>query len=304
MPSGLGDGAHDGLRHDIRGERADHSRIHVGRNRARGERKNRVAVRGSMCGINRARVAVVRHLRDLGRLILVELRIGSHHADRRVGAVFAHDHLVAAANLLHGISKILTIFGPRPGDDLRGMRVVDVSHGVDRNHCGNHHPRVADVDAGCAESALHGVLWTKHFPDRRSRTCSDVPFRDLSGRRRHTSLIAGFSRRADFPVAADAEVKQNGCGNDRHDDRWTHVVADPFSIEVAHDAGGGVETEGAAAAQRQAEDLLHRVNGTQQVCFTRSRSAATHVHAARRAFLAQDHGAAGGSPLIRKVADF
>ena len=81
---GLGRRAHDRVRHHFRGQGADQADVGLARPRAGGQREDRVAVGRRVDGRDRAREAVVGHLRDLEGLDLGEHGVGGDDADRRV----------------------------------------------------------------------------------------------------------------------------------------------------------------------------------------------------------------------------
>ena len=60
--------------------------------------------------------------------------------------------------------------------------------------------------------------------------------------------------------------------------RRAGVVPEAALLAPAHDAGGGVEAVGAAAAQHQRGDVLHRGQRPQQVGLAGRRPAAAHLH--------------------------
>ena len=74
-------------------------------------------------------------------------------------------------------------------------------------------------------------------------------------------------------------------------------------FEPAHDAGGGVEAEGAATRQEDAVDTVDEVAGAQNVGLTRGRGAAADVDGGDGAGGAEDDCTAGCGGQVGRMAD-
>ena len=123
-----------------------------------------VAIAHRMYRVDRARIAVVGHLRDLRHLRLGELRVGGDDADGGVRRRL-HDDAVSAHHRGHGIAVSLAIFAARSGDDLAGLRINDIAHRVDRDDR-------ADDDACIAGSpALAGAEARTSWSTCRRTSC-------------------------------------------------------------------------------------------------------------------------------------
>ncbi|GAA3058910.1 hypothetical protein GCM10020000_47220 [Streptomyces olivoverticillatus] len=113
-------------------------------------------------------------------------------------------------------------------------------------------------------------------------------------------LAAERGARAGPPVAAAAEVEEGGGGYDRHD--LGRVRADPEAaarvLQPGHDAGGGVQAEGAAAGEDDGFHALDQIAGVEGIGLAGARAAAAHVHGGGGAAgVREDHGGAGQGPL-------
>ena len=123
------------------------------RQRARREREQRVAVPRRVHRPDRARQAVVRHLRDLGRLRLRQRDVRRHDADRRVLAAErlaghrAREQRVDAA-------PEAPVRAARARDRRARLRVDDVAERVHGHERGDH-GAVRAAQRGGAEAALH-----------------------------------------------------------------------------------------------------------------------------------------------------
>jgi hypothetical protein len=89
-----------------------------------------------------------------------------------------------------------------------------------------------------------------------------------------------------------AQVEQNSrC--DYGDCTWTYGQADSLLGQTGHHSGGGLQPEGAAAAQGYGMDLFHSMHRSEQVGFPGPWRAASHIHATNRPLAAQEYRAAG-----------
>ena len=75
-------------------------------------------------------------------------------------------------------------------------------------------------------------------------------------------------------------------------------------FEPLHDAGRGIQTECAAAAQYHCVNLFNQIGWVEQIGFARAGRCAAHIHAAHRAVFEQHHAATGLVERIGCVADF
>ncbi len=93
-------------------------------------------------------------------------------------------------------------------------------------------------------------------------------------------------------VPTPAEVEEDGRGHDRHD-ALTHREAEPVLLHPTHHAGRRVQPVGASPAQHDRVHLGDQAARRQEVRLARSRGAALHVDAGRRASLGADDRGAG-----------
>src|SRR5579862_9416380 len=291
---------HNRRRHHIRRERPNRPSHHVRRTRARRHAKNCVPIKRCMRRINSPPIAVMRHLRHFRRFILGQLRVRRHHPNRRVRSLLRDNHAVSAANCRHRVAKPLPIFRPRASHNLPSPLVVNISYGIHRHQRRHHNSRIPHLDACRPNSRLHRKLRPEHFSNRRSRSRAHISFLHLVAGRRFARLISRFRRRPDFPVA-HSQIKQNRRRHNRHHHRRPHAIPNSLLIQVAHHSRRSIEPKRAPAAQRQPINLLHRINRPQQIRLARSRRASAHIHASRRALLAQNHRASRWPPRLRPV---
>ena len=158
---------------------------------ARGYRKNSIAIRQRMRRIDRPRKSILRHLRDLGHLRLVESNISGYHSDGRVRPR-RHLNTVASSDLRHRIHKSRAIRCSRPRNDLPGFWIYNISHGIHRYNRAHHHPRLRNPDARGSQTRFHRLLPPEHLPHRCSRARAHIAFRHIPGRRVLACLVARF----------------------------------------------------------------------------------------------------------------
>ena len=97
-----------------------------------------------------------------------------------------------------------------------------------------------------------------------------------------------------YRATADIEIVKNRSGHDRHF-CGPRVEADFLFVQIFSHAGSDVQTEGAAAREKDRVNLLNDIQGIQQICFHCSRRGPSHVDAGDRAGLSQDDSASGGA---------
>ena len=160
---------------------------------------------------------------------------------------------------------------------------------------------VGSSDRRAADAALHAASHAAGFAERRAGAGAHAAFRHrrIGGRPRR--LIAAVGARTNAPVA-DRQVEDRRRRDDRHV-CGSEREADPFLLEVPHDAGRRIEAERAAARQDDGVGDLDEVDGIEQIGFARRRSRAAHVHAGRDAGFGQHDRAAGRALGERVMAD-
>ena len=229
-----------------------------------------------------AGVAVVRHARGLAQPRLVELCIGEKDAKCRVADKF----FLRRVELLHqhplGIQKRFAVVSPQPGDLAARLKIVDVSHRVDRDERADL--QVAHLHGVAADAGFHAVVHAQQLADSRTSTRAVVS----------VAVVAGFGVDAGRvghgcigPGAGvgHGQIEQVGLADEGHF-RHTYVKADAVLLEIPHDAACGIQSEGAAARQHNGVDDLRR---RQQLALPRGRPAAAHIKPRRGAVLAQQH---------------
>ena len=177
------------------------------------------------------------------------------------------------------------------GDDLARHRIDDVADGVDRDDGGDDESvRQRDrrrPDAGLHRSAAGrrdaaDLPMVAPAPAPTLPSCTGASLARLGrpvaavGRRDGSSDCRRTRDRTGSPPARSARRRRR-----RPDSRCC-------ARRAIHHAGRGVETEGAAARQRDGVDDLHRVHRVQQIGLARARRAAAHVDAAGGAVLGED----------------
>ena len=232
-----------------------------------------------------AGVAVVRHTRGLAQPRLVELCIGEKDAKCRVADKF----FLRRVELLHqhplGIQKRFAVVSPQPGDLAARLKIVDVSHRVDRDERADL--QVAHLHGVAADAGFHAVVHAQQLADSRTSTRAVVS----------VAVVAGFGVDAGRvghgcigPGAGvgHGQIEQVGLADEGHF-RHTYVKADAVLLEIPHDAACGIQSEGAAARQHNGVDDLRRRQRLEQLALSRGRPAAAHIQPRRSAVLAQQH---------------
>ena len=102
--------------------------------------------------------------------------------------------------------------------------------------------------------------------------------------------------------AAEGEVDEDGAGDDG-DDAGGDREAAAALLQPAHDAAGGVQAEGAAAAEKDGVDAVDEVAGAEEVGLAGAGGAAAHVGGGDGAVGAEDDCAAGGGLPVGPVTD-
>jgi len=245
-------------------------------------------------GRDRARDTIVRHLRDLARLRLVERRVGRDHADRGVLPRPGERLETARPQQRPRVRERAPVGGAHAGDELSRRRVDDVADRVHRDERRHDQP-VGQRDRRRAESAAHRAGEPGDLADGCPGAGPDVARRDRSLARRPRRAIAAVRARAHVRLAAHGQVEEHRGRHDRHL-RDAGVEADALLLQVAHHAGGRVEPERAAAGQHQRVHPLHGVARIEEIGLARARRAAAHVRPGDRA-APGEHDRAAGRPL-------
>ncbi len=247
------------------------------------EREHRVSVEHRVHGVDGARQAVVRHLRDLGCLRLGELGVGGH--DRKGRALADADLRRVLAQPLRGADEASAL-PPRPGDHGAARRVDHVAGGVDRHQRADGDP-AGEPHARRAEPALGGTLEPRHLAHGRPGAGADTALRHRPSARRLAGRLAGGRVRAHVR-APHRQVEEHGRGDDGHAQR-AHLHPAALLLQPAHHATGGVQPEGAPAADQHRVHALHRVHRVEQVGLPRARRRTAHVHAGHGAVAVAQH---------------
>ena len=156
---------------------------------------------------DRARQAVLRHLRHFIGFFLGEQRVGGHHADNRVAAlgqsedqapgVRAHHRERVGEPVLPADPERTGPDRPRAGEDLPALRVDHVAEGVHGDQRADHDPPAA-IDARAADPALHGARLAEDLADRASRSRARIALRRAIGGRLQARPVSHLGVRPDF----------------------------------------------------------------------------------------------------------
>ena len=199
------------------------------------------------------------------------------------------------------VGEPFAVFGAHAGDDLAGRRIDDVAARVDGDERRDDEP-VRQRDGGAADAALHraarGRPSCRPSRRRRRRRCPRRPDRrwpPVAARNPHSAVGRIFG-------SPTPRSKRIAAGHDRHDGA-AELEADALLLEVAHDAAGRVEAEGAAAAEHDRVHLLDARRGREQIGLARAGRAAADVDAGGRALLGEDDRAPGRPFRQRVMAD-
>ena len=136
---GLARGAHDGVGHDVRGERADLAGI--GEAAAPVASVKMTSPSPGVCdGRQRAGVAVVRHLRHAGRLGLRQARVGGDDTERGVLPASRRSGARRHAAVFLASANAFAVSRAHAGDHLAGCRIDHVAGRVDDDERGDDQP--------------------------------------------------------------------------------------------------------------------------------------------------------------------
>ena len=139
------------------------------------------------------------------------------------------------------------------------------------------------------------------FADRGAGPGTDAAFLRRRRRRDPGGLVAAVGGWPNGPVA-HRQIEERRRRDDRHV-RSSELETDALFLEIAHDAAGRIEAEGAAAGEHDGVHDLHEVARAQQVGFPGRGRRAAHVDAGGRTGLDEDHRAPGRPLRQREVAD-
>ena len=250
---------------------------------------------GVCTGHNRAREAVVRHLRDLRGLRLRQPRIGRDDDERRVVAAVRCRREAPRADAAYATSaSALAVLGPHAGDDLPRRRIDHVAERVDRRRARRRRGRSGMPDRRAADAAFHRPFQAPALPTVAPAPAPTLPSGTGRGARGRRRAIAAVGVGPDRGVAY-AQVEQDGRRHNRHA-RHAARRSPSVLLEPAHHAGRRVEAERAAAGEHDRVDAVDRVHGIQQVRLARARRGAAHVDARDGARLRR------GRPCSRSAA--
>src|SRR4030042_3383324 len=142
-----------------------------------------------------------------------------------------------------------------------------IADGIDHNQrC--HDYVIADFAASRAQTALSSPFNAQDFSHRSAGAGADAALRHFLFRGSQASLVTLLNAGPDI-AAADIQVEENGCRNNRHLG-YHSFVTDTFFLEIYHHSSRGVETESATAAEKYSMNFFHQAHWSQQVSFSRS----------------------------------
>src|SRR5690625_400466 len=243
---------------------------------------------------DRAGEAIVCHLRDLGRTRLVETRIRSNDADRRIldpSTLPAEE--CATPEQFASIGSRLQVFGQDARDYSTCSGIDHISDGVDGDDRA-YDQAIGEGDRGGPESAFHRAVPPSELPDGRPGAGTDTPLGDRAGARALGGAISTLGGRPDLGSSSNPEVEEDRACDDRYI-RDPGRVADPPLFEVSDDALRCIESEGAATREDDGMDFLDGVDGIEEVSLPRPWCAAPDIDSPDSAALGEDDGAAGRS---------
>jgi hypothetical protein len=170
------------------------------------------------------------------------------------------------------IGETATVRRAHSGEHPSRRGIDDVAYGIHRDERRDNRP-VCQRHRGCSESALHRTPRPRQLADGRARSGADVAFGDRTGTCRRRRAIAALRIRPNLRVPSDSEIDEDCRGHDRNVDRADRVFPEleleshVAFVEVAHHAAGRVESERTAAGQDDRVNLLHAVDGIEEIRF-------------------------------------
>ncbi len=188
----------------------------------------------------------------------------------------------------------------RAGDNLAGGGIAHVAERIDGHQGGYHHP-LGKRDGERTDTGLHGAGHAQDLTDRsagaRTHTAFFHRIGGSSGRRRFAHRQVGPD-----PCFADRQIEKDRSGNDGH---FSHagVEAHPAMFQVAPDAAGGFQAEGAAAGQKNAMNLVRNMTRFERGSLLGAAGGSADIHPGHGSLFTEDNGTSRDGVEIRYVTD-